>query len=86
MRVRPSARLLLGPVGYRLFRPLRSGAGLSPSGHHLFGIDVHQAELLAFTGLRAGEPVTRDQMQTATNKLTATGLFTGVRFSFDGQT
>ena len=50
------------------------------------GSNLTQEELLAFTGLRAGEPITRDQMQAATDKLTATGLFTDVRFSFDGQT
>jgi outer membrane protein assembly factor BamA len=50
------------------------------------GSTLSQEELLGFTGLRGGESVTRDQMQTATDKLTATGLFTDVRFSFDGQT
>jgi len=75
MRVRPR-RVSPGPVGYRLFRPLRSGAGLSPQAI-TFRDRRSPRRTAAFTGLRAGEPVTRDQMQTATNKLTATGLFTG---------
>jgi outer membrane protein insertion porin family len=45
---------------------------------------MSQAELLAFTGLHPGEAVTRDQIQAASDKLTGTGLFTDVRFSFDG--
>ena len=48
------------------------------------GTDMSQAELLAFTGLHPGEAVTRDQIQAASDKLTGTGLFTDVRFSFDG--
>ncbi len=50
------------------------------------GSTCSQEELLAFTGLRAGESLTRDQMQAASDKLTATGLFTDVRFTFDGET
>jgi len=86
MRVRPSARLLLGLLVIAAFG--RSGVAQAylPQAITFSGSTFTQAELLAFTGLRASEPVTRDQMQTATNKLTATGLFTDVRFSFDGQT
>jgi outer membrane protein insertion porin family len=48
------------------------------------GSELSQAELLAYTGLHPGEAITRDQMQAASDKLTGTGLFTDVRFSFDG--
>lgn len=48
------------------------------------GTELSQVELLAYTGLHPGEAVTRDQMQAASDKLTGTGLFTDVRFSFDG--
>ena len=48
------------------------------------GTELSQAELLAYTGLHPGEAVTRDQIQAASDKLTGTGLFTDVRFSFDG--
>jgi outer membrane protein insertion porin family len=58
----------------------------SPSQITFTGTDLSQGELLAFTGLKTGEPVTREQMQAATDKLTASGLFSGGRFSFDGET
>jgi outer membrane protein insertion porin family len=48
------------------------------------GSDLSQGELLAFTGLRAGQ-VTRDQMQAAATRLTDTGLFADARFSLDGE-
>jgi outer membrane protein assembly factor BamA len=85
MRVRRSARLLLGLLIAVAFRSGAAQAYL-PQAITFSGSAFTQDELLAFTGLRTGEPVTRDQMQIATNKLTATGLFTDVRFSFDGQT
>lgn len=47
---------------------------------------MSQDELLAFTGLRAGESLTRDRIQAATDKLTATGLFSTVKFGLDGET
>jgi outer membrane protein insertion porin family len=50
------------------------------------GTDLSQGELLAFTGLRAGEQVTRDQMQAAATRLTYTGLFADARFTLDGET
>jgi outer membrane protein insertion porin family len=50
------------------------------------GTDLSQGELLAFTGLRQGEQVTRDQMQEAATRLTETGLFADTRFSLDGET
>ncbi|MGD0367973.1 MAG: POTRA domain-containing protein [Acidobacteriaceae bacterium] len=86
MRVRPSARLLLGLLVNAAFCCSGLAQAYLPQAITFSGSTLTQAELLAFTGLRAGEPMTRDQMQTATNKLTATGLFTDVRFSFDGQT
>ena len=50
------------------------------------GSDLSQEELLAFTALHAGGPVTREQMQTAADKLTGSGLFVDARFSFDDAT
>ena len=50
------------------------------------GTDLSQAELLAFTGLKPGEPVARDRMQAAAERLTASGLFDKAGFSFDGAT
>ena len=50
------------------------------------GSELSQGELLAFTGLRPGGQVTREQMQAATDRLTGTGLFSDVRFGFDGET
>jgi len=50
------------------------------------GTELSQAELLAFTGLRPGEQVSREQMQAAADKLTGSGLFIDARFSFDGET
>ena len=58
----------------------------SPSQISFTGTDLSQAELLAFTGLKPGENVTRDQMQAAADKLTASGLFSSGQFTFDGQT
>jgi outer membrane protein assembly factor BamA len=58
-----------------------------PVGKIVFtGSDLSQAELLAFTGLRPGGQVTREQMQAVTDRLTGTGLFSDVRFGFDGTT
>ncbi|HEY1499445.1 MAG TPA: POTRA domain-containing protein [Acidobacteriaceae bacterium] len=50
------------------------------------GSDLSQGELLAFTGLQAGGPIARDQMQAAANKLTGSGIFVDARFSFDDGT
>lgn len=58
----------------------------SPAKIAFTGSTLSQEELLAFTGLKAGEPVARDQMQAAADKLTGTGLFSEAQFSFDGET
>ncbi len=58
----------------------------SPSQITFTGTDLSQAELLAFTGLKPGEPLDRDQMQAAADKLTASGLFSEGTFNFDGET
>ena len=58
----------------------------SPSQISFTGTDLSQTELLTFTGLKPGAPVTRDQMQAAADKLTGSGLFSAGSFSFDGQT
>ncbi|MFZ0691721.1 MAG: POTRA domain-containing protein [Acidobacteriaceae bacterium] len=86
MRVRFSARLFLGPLTIAACCVSGFGQAYAPQAITFSGSTLSQEELLAFTGLRAGEPVARDQMQAAANKLTATGLFTDARFSFDGQT
>ncbi|MFZ0689257.1 MAG: hypothetical protein WAM68_05470, partial [Acidobacteriaceae bacterium] len=75
MRVRLSARLFL----CLLMVAVGCGSGFAQAyvaqAITFSGSTLSQEELLAFTGLRAGEPVARDQMQAAANKLTATGLF-----------
>lgn len=43
-----------------------------------------QAELLAASGLTAGVPLGQKEIQAAGQKLSDTGLFSDVRFSFDG--
>lgn len=58
----------------------------SPQQITFTGTDLSQADLLIFTGLKPGAPVTRDQMQAAADKLTGSGLFSAGTFSFDGQT
>jgi outer membrane protein assembly factor BamA len=45
---------------------------------------VSQAELLAASGLTAGVPLGQPEMQAAAQKLSDTGLFSDIRFSFDG--
>ncbi len=57
----------------------------SPAKITFEGSSLSQAELLAFTGLHPGQTVTREQMQAASDKLTASGLFADVRYSFDGE-
>lgn len=42
------------------------------------------AELLAAAGLKPGDPVDRPAMQAAAQKLIDTGLYSDVRFAFDG--
>ena len=43
-----------------------------------------QTELLAASGLAAGVPLGQPEIQAAAQKLSDTGLFSNVRFSFDG--
>lgn len=43
-----------------------------------------QAELLAVSGLSAGIPIGQPEMQAAAQKLSDTGLFSDIKFSFDG--
>lgn len=43
-----------------------------------------QAELLAASGLKAGVPLGQADMRAAAQKLSATGLFSDIRFSYDG--
>ena len=45
---------------------------------------VSQAELLAASGLAAGVPLGQPEIKAAAQKLSDTGLFSDVRFSFDG--
>jgi outer membrane protein assembly factor BamA len=46
--------------------------------------DASQAELLAATGLKPGVPIGQPEIQAAAQKLSDTGLFSDIRFSFDG--
>lgn len=48
------------------------------------GTTANQAELLAVSGLKPGDAVDQPAIQAAAQKLLDTGLFTDVRFSFDG--
>ncbi|MGC2298283.1 MAG: POTRA domain-containing protein [Acidobacteriaceae bacterium] len=80
------ARLLPAILGLVVFGGFAWGQSYLPQKIAFSGSNLSQDELLAFTGLQAGEPVTRDQMQSASDKLTGTGLFSDVRFSFDGET
>lgn len=45
---------------------------------------VSQAELLAASGLNPGTPIGQPDMQAAAQKLSNSGLFSDVRFGFDG--
>jgi len=71
---------------------LALGSGCAPAQTYVVekiaftGSDLSQTELLGFTGLKPGGPVERDGMQAASDRLTGTGLFASVKFSFDGQT
>jgi outer membrane protein insertion porin family len=45
---------------------------------------VSQADLLAASGLNSGTPIGQPEMQAAAQRLSDTGLFSDIRFSFDG--
>lgn len=49
------------------------------------GTSFSQEELLAVSGLRPGEALGQPEIQAAAQKLDDTGLFSNIRFSFDGQ-
>jgi len=69
---------------FAIFASAAIAQSFSPEKVTFSGSDLSQTELLAFTGLHPGDAVTREQMQAVSDKLTASGLFAGVRFSFDG--
>jgi outer membrane protein assembly factor BamA len=48
------------------------------------GTTANQAELLAVSGLKLGDSLDQTAIQAAAQKLIDTGLFSDVRFSFDG--
>ena len=48
------------------------------------GTTANQAELLAVSGLKPGDTLRQAEIQAAAQKLIDTGLFTDVRFAFDG--
>ncbi len=48
------------------------------------GTTANSAELLAVTGLKPGDALGQAEIQAAAQKLIDTGLFTDVRFAFDG--
>ncbi|MGC2298667.1 MAG: POTRA domain-containing protein, partial [Acidobacteriaceae bacterium] len=48
------------------------------------GTTASQAELLAVSGLKPGDSLGQAEIQAAAQKLIDTGLFTDVRFAFDG--
>ena len=48
------------------------------------GTTASQAELLAVSGLKPGDTLGQAEIQAAAQKLIDTGLFTDVRFAFDG--
>ena len=48
------------------------------------GTTANQAELLAVTGLRPGDTIGQAEIQAGAQKLIDTGLFSDVRFAFDG--
>ncbi len=48
------------------------------------GTTANPAELLAVSGLKPGDPLDQAAIQAAAQKLIDTGLFSDVRFSFDG--
>lgn len=68
---------LAGPAGAQTYTPDKIA---------FTGTDLSQTELLAFTGLKPGEPADLKQMQAAADKLTHSGLFNEARYSFDGAT
>jgi outer membrane protein insertion porin family len=47
------------------------------------GSKIPRQQLLAFTGLHPGQSITQAQMQAASDKLTASGLFTAVHFTLE---
>lgn len=82
--MRPYAPLVL--LAAMLAASGASAQAYSPTKIVFTGTNLSQTELLAFTDLKPGEPVARDQMQAAADKLTRSGLFSGGQFSFDGET
>ena len=46
--------------------------------------DASQSELLTASGLKPGVPIDQPEMETAAKKLSGTGLFSDIRFSYNG--
>ncbi|MGC1156345.1 MAG: POTRA domain-containing protein, partial [Acidobacteriaceae bacterium] len=70
--------LLCGPA------PLARAQKYVPKKIVFSGTAASQAELLAVSGLKPGDTLGQAEIQAAAQKLIDTGLFTDVRFAFDG--
>ncbi|MFY9746941.1 MAG: POTRA domain-containing protein [Acidobacteriaceae bacterium] len=70
--------LLCGPA------PLARAQKYVPKKIVFSGTTASQAELLAVSGLKPGDTLGQAEIQAAAQKLIDTGLFTDVRFAFDG--
>ena len=60
------------------------GQKLTPKEIVFSGSSASQAELLAVSGLKPGAPITQPDVQAAAQKLMDTGMFSDIRFAFDG--
>jgi outer membrane protein insertion porin family len=71
-------------LGFLAFTPALSAQKSVPQKITFSGVTESSTELLAVTGLKAGDPVGQPEIQAAAQKLIDTGMFSDVRFSFDG--
>lgn len=79
-----SRSLLAGLLVFTALSVSASGQRYIPKKIVFSGTTANQAELLTVSGLKPGDALGQAEIQAAAQKLIDTGLFTDVRFSFDG--
>ncbi|HEX3661550.1 MAG TPA: POTRA domain-containing protein [Acidobacteriaceae bacterium] len=80
----PRWKLALLCLGFLTFASALSAQKYAPKKITFSGVTESQAELLAVSGLKPGTAVGQVEIQAAAQKLIDTGMFSDVRFSFDG--
>ncbi len=71
-------------LSFLTFTPGLRAQNYTPQKITFSGTPAKPAELLAISGLKPGDPVGQAEIQAGAQKLIDTGMFSDVRFSFDG--